>query len=165
MDHVDRILEQWHRERPDLDVGPMGLFGRLSRLMVHLRGEIEANLARHQLSPSSFDVMATLRRSGSPFRLPIGDILGTLMITSGTLTNRVDQLEKQGFVVREINERDGRSILVRLTDAGLARVDEAVTTHVATQHKLLDNLAPEDREALGSLLRRYLQVFEGVGEK
>lgn len=95
IDHVDHILAQWRKERPDLDVEPMGLLGRLKRLTTHLGREVEAVLLKHGLSSSAFDVLATLRRAGAPYRLSPGDLLAMTMVSSGTMTNRIDQLEKR----------------------------------------------------------------------
>ena len=160
MDHVDAILAQWRRERPDLDVEPMGLLGRLTRLTTHLRHEIEKNLAHHGLAPPSFDILATLRRAGAPHRLSPGDLLATAMVTSATMTNRIDQLEKAGLVERLPNPDDGRSVLVGLTAKGRALVDEAVATHVATQHRLVASLDASDRQTLDRLLGQWLADFE-----
>lgn len=160
MDHVDAILAQWRRERPDLDVAAMGLLGRFGRLNVHLRHAVERNLADHGLNPSSFDILATLRRSGAPFRLSPGDLMATTLVASGTMTNRVDQLVRAGLVERLPNPDDGRSVLVGLTPAGLARVEAAVGAHVATQNRLLEGLSPADRERFDALLRDFLAHFE-----
>ncbi|MEI6159781.1 MAG: MarR family transcriptional regulator, partial [Roseococcus sp.] len=122
MDHLDLVLAQWSRERPDLDVAPMGLIGRVLRLSRHLMREMEATLATQGLTFASFDVLATLRRSGPPFALSPNDLLGTMMITSGTMTHRVDQLEKAGHVRRVPNPSDGRSVLIALTGKGRALV-------------------------------------------
>jgi DNA-binding MarR family transcriptional regulator len=160
MDQVDRILAQWRRERPELDVGPMGLIGRLQRLARHLSREVERNLARHGLSGAGFDVLATLRRAGAPYRLSAGDLLATAMVTSGTLTSRLDGLEEVGLIAREPNPADGRGVLISLTDRGLALVEEAVATHVARQHALVEALPAEEQAALEPLLRRWLGAFE-----
>lgn len=160
MDHVDRILAQWNRERPDLDVEPMGLFGRLARLRTHLAREIEKALAEHGLNSASFDVLATLRRSGPPYRLSPGDLIATTMVSSGTMTNRLDQLEKAGLIERSHNPDDRRSVIIALTPKGSALVDDAVTSHVANQHRLLENLSTEERAALDGLLRKFLVEFE-----
>ncbi|SJZ90111.1 DNA-binding transcriptional regulator, MarR family [Enhydrobacter aerosaccus] len=160
MDRVDDILAQWHRERPDLDVAPMGLIGRINRLSHHLGRGMEKTFAAHGLTAASFDVLATLRRSGRPYSLSPGDLLGTMMITSGTLTNRIDQLEKAGLVERRQNPEDGRSVLIALTEKGFAVIDATVTAHVATQARLIEGLSKQDRVALDALLSRYLKVFE-----
>lgn len=160
MDHVDRILQQWHRERPDLDVGPMGLLGRITRLRTHLARETEQVLAAHGLNSATFDVLATLRRSGPPYALSPSDLLATTMVSSGTMTNRLDQLEKAGLVARSHNPEDRRSIIIALTDKGRSVVDEAAGAHVANQHRLVDGLSPEDRATLDGLLRTFLKRFE-----
>jgi DNA-binding MarR family transcriptional regulator len=160
MDHVDKILQQWQRERPDLDTAPMGLLGRLGRLHAHLISETEAVLATHGLSRASFDVMATLRRSGPPYRLSPGDLLSATMVTSGTMTNRIDQLEKQHLVERIANPGDGRSVLIGLTDTGFSLIDKAVTAHVENQHRLTAMLDQTEFKALDTLLGKYLAAFE-----
>ena len=160
MDHVDHILAQWRKERPDLDVGPMGLLGRLHRLSTHLGREVEAVLLKHGLSSSAFDVLATLRRAGSPYRLSPGDLLAMTMVSSGTMTNRIDQLEKAGLVERIHNPQDRRSVLISLTERGFAIVDEAVGAHVDNQHRLVAHLSEEERATLDGLLKRFLQDFE-----
>ena len=160
MDHVDRILAQWNRERPDLDVEPMGLLGRIARLRTHLAREIEKALAAHGLNSASFDVLATLRRSGPPYQLSPGDLIATTMVSSGTMTNRLDQLEKAGLVERSNNPEDRRGVIIVLTPKGLALVDEAVTSHVENQHRLLEGLGEDERTALDGLLRKFLGAFE-----
>jgi DNA-binding MarR family transcriptional regulator len=160
MDHVGKILEQWQRERSDLDVAPMGLLGRLARLREHVAREIDAELERHGLSRSSFDVLATLRRSGAPYRLSPGDLLATTMVTSGTMTNRIDQLEKAGLVERFDNPDDRRGVIIALTEKGFATVDAAVTAHVANQQKLVGVLSDEERQTLDALLAKFLAAFE-----
>ena len=162
MDRVDDILAQWNRERPDLDVGPMGLIGRLRRISHHLTREMEKTFAAHGLNFASFDVLATLRRSGPPYALSPGDLSATMMITSGTMTNRVDQLEKAGLVERRLNPDDRRSFIVSLTDMGFATIDAAVTDHVATQTRIVSMLTSEERAALDALLSKFLVSFESV---
>lgn len=159
-DHVDRILSQWRRERSDLDVEPMGLLGRLARLSTYLGREVERTFSEFGLSSASFDVLAALRRSGKPYRLSPGDLLGTTMITSGTMTNRIDQLEKAGLVERLTNPEDRRSLLIALTQPGLELVERAVTAHVANQHRLTALLEPEERKELDAIAKKYLAAFE-----
>lgn len=159
-DHVDRILVQWRRERPDLDVEPMGLLGRLARLSTYLGREVEKTFSELGLSSASFDVLAALRRSGKPYRLSPGDLLAKTMITSGTMTNRIDQLEKAELVERLTNPDDRRSVLIALKPEGLALVERAVTAHVANQHRLTALLKPEERKALDAIAKKYLAAFE-----
>ena len=160
LDRVDHILAQWRRERPDLDVEPMALLGRLNRLTTHLAREVETVLLKHGLSSSAFDVLATLRRSGSPYRLSPGDLLAMTMVSSGTMTNRIDQLEKAGFVKRIHNPNDRRSVLISLTEPGLSIVEEAVGAHVENQQRLVASLSEEERTTLNQLLKRFLRDFE-----
>jgi DNA-binding MarR family transcriptional regulator len=160
MDRVDRILLQWKQERPDLDTEAMGIMGRLKRLATHLAREVEQVLQQHGLSSSSFDVLATLRRSGAPYRLSPGDLLGMTMVSSGTMTNRIDQLEKAGFVERIVNPDDRRSVLIALTSNGLAVVEAAVGAHVANQQRLTQSLTSQDKAELDLLLRKFLAAFE-----
>ncbi|MGL4197420.1 MAG: MarR family winged helix-turn-helix transcriptional regulator [Allorhizobium sp.] len=159
-DAVDHILAQWARERPDLDVTPMGLIGRLGRLRAHLTRAHETAFQRHGLNGASFDLLATLRRSGPPFRLSPSDLLDTMMITSGTMTNRIDQLEKQGLVERLPHPDDRRALLVALTDKGRDVIDAAVTDHIENQHHLVEPLTLEERTVLDGLLKKYLTAFE-----
>ncbi len=159
-DHVDRILAQWRTERPDLDVEPMGLLGRLARLSTYLGREVEKTFSEFGLSSASFDVLAALRRSGKPYRLSPGDLLATTMITSGTMTNRIDQLEKAGLVERLTNPDDRRSVLIALKPEGLDLVERAVTAHVANQHRLTALLTPKERAALDAIAKKYLAAFE-----
>ncbi|ULJ71306.1 MarR family winged helix-turn-helix transcriptional regulator [Rhizobium gallicum] len=160
MDRVDKILSQWQCERPDLDVEAMGILGRLKRLTTHLGREVEQVLLQYGLSTSAFDVLATLRRSGKPYRLSPGDLLAMTMVSSGTMTNRIDQLEKAGFVERVLNPDDRRSVLIALTENGFAAVETAVGAHVANQQRLIENLSDEDKAALDALLRKFLAKFE-----
>lgn len=161
MDRVDVILAQWRRERPDLDTGPMGLIGRIRRVAAHLSRGMEKTFAAHGLNGASFDVLATLRRSGPPYALCPGDLLATMMITSGTMTNRIDQLEKAGLVARSHNPEDRRSVIISLTDKGFATIDAAVTAHVATQQRLVAALSAEERALLDTVLGKYMAGFEG----
>lgn len=160
MDHVDRILAQWRKERPDLDVEPMGLIGRMRRLSLHLSREMEKTWAAHGLNAASFDVLATLRRSGSDFALSPTDLLATTMVTSGTMTNRIDQLEKAGLVRRIPNPDDGRSFLISLTDRGFEVIDAAIAEHVETQKNLVSALPKAKRRELDALLKVFLARFE-----
>lgn len=161
MDHVDRILEQWRYERPDLQVAPMGTIGRIKLLNQLLLRGMEKTWAAHGLHHASFDVLATLRRAGAPYALSPGDLMASTMVTSGTMTNRIDQLEKAGLVERVRNPDDRRSFLVSLTPRGYELIDEAVTAHVQTQTELLAVLSDEQRRQLDDLLREILRGFEG----
>jgi len=160
MDRIDKILTQWNRERPDLNTGPMGLIGRIGNLAHHLGREMERTFAQFGLNRATFDVLATLRRSGTPYALSPSDLMAAMMVASGTMTNRIDQLEKAGHVARSINPEDGRSFLVSLTEKGFALIDSAVAAHVETQSRLVSGLSEEERAALNALLGKYLAGFE-----
>ena len=160
MDHVDRILAQWATERPDLDVGPMGLFGRLKRLTDHLQAEIDAVYRKHGLSFAAFDVLATLRRSGPPYALSPTDLINWTMVTSGTMTNRIDRLQTQGLIERRPNPDDGRSTVVALTETGFALIDTVINEHVANQHRLIAQLPEDLRAGFEDGLRSWLASFE-----
>ncbi|WP_406721124.1 MULTISPECIES: MarR family winged helix-turn-helix transcriptional regulator [Thioclava] len=156
MDQVDTILAQWHQERPDLDVGPMGIFGRLKRLTDHLSQEMAQLFRQHDLTAASFDVLATLRRAGPPYALSPSALISWTMVTSGTMTNRLDRLEAGGLIERRSNPEDGRGSVVALTDMGFRLIDQVVTEHVANQHRLINDLPPPLRAAMDEALRAWL---------
>lgn len=156
MDHVDRILAQWAGERPDLDVAPMAVVGRISRAARLLERGVATALEEHGLATGEFDLLATLRRSGPPYRLTPGALVAASMVTSGAVTARLDRLVEKGLVTRETDPANRRSVLVTLTDSGLAAVDRAVEIHVANEERLLGGLSAADREQLADLLRRLL---------
>jgi DNA-binding MarR family transcriptional regulator len=159
-DKVDQFLQQWLRERPDLDCSPMGIVGRLDRLSGFLEKAVDDELKKFELSRWSFDVLAGLRRSGAPYRLSPNALLENLMITSGTMTNRIDQLERAGLVERQLNPSDRRSVWISLTARGLALIDHAVTAHIANEQRMLSTLAEDERTQLAGLLRKLLGKFE-----
>ncbi|MYM57333.1 MarR family winged helix-turn-helix transcriptional regulator [Thalassovita mangrovi] len=160
MDHVDRILAQWQAERPDLQLRPMGLLGRIKRLGAHLGQGMERVFAAHGLNAASFDVLATLRRSGAPYALTPSQLMDWTMVTSGTMTNRLDRLEAKGLIRRVRSDRDARSVTVQLTDEGFALIDACVTEHVANQHRLADALSETEQAELDRLLSKWLAGFE-----
>src|SRR6478736_2685605 len=122
-DEVDRIVLAWERERPDLDVRPLTVLSRVSRLARHLDLARRSAFSRHDLETWEFDVLSALRRAGAPYRLSPGALLTLTLVTSGTMTNRIDRLEDKGLVERQPSPDDRRGVLVQLTDAGLERVD------------------------------------------
>ncbi|RFA30960.1 MarR family transcriptional regulator [Alkalilimnicola ehrlichii] len=160
MDKVDRILSQWRQQRPDLDVAPMGTIGRIKRLNQYLVRGMEKTWAAHGLNGASFDVLATLRRAGPPYALSPGALMESTMVTSGTMTHRIDQLEKAGLIERVKNPDDGRSFLISLSPQGHALIDKAVTDHVETQAQLVAALNDEQRSQLDALLSQLLREFE-----
>lgn len=157
---MTRILDQWAVERPDLDVSPVGLVGRLHRLAERLTEELNAVYRRHGLAEGDFDALASLRRQGEPFALTCSALADATMITSGGMTKRIDRLVGAGLVRRRESELDGRSRLVELTPAGRALVDEAFTAHIANEHRLVGVLDPAERAQLTALVATWLDRLE-----
>ena len=155
-DGVDRIVEQWAAERPELDTEAMAIFGRVFRVAALAGERMEASYARVGISRADFDVLATLRRSGSPFQLTPGALSSALMLTTGGMTGRLNRLEGAGLVARSPGAGDRRSLLVSLTDQGRDVVDEAVVTGLETQQRLAGELSAADRKRLSNLLRKLL---------
>ncbi len=157
LDRAAKAIEQWKRERPDLDVSPMGVLGRLNEASSLIARERLAPLfARYGLQAGEFDVLATLRRSGSPYALTPTALYEATMVTSGAMTNRLDRLEASGLIARAPHPNDRRGIVVRLTEKGLALIDEAVTAHVANEHEILAVLTRTEQEALSRLLEKLV---------
>jgi len=152
-DHVSRILSEWTRERPELDCSPIAVVGRLSRCTRDVEARIEANYRRFGLHGGRYDLLATLRRQGPPFRLNPTDLQGQMMISSGATTHRIDLLEREGLVERFSDPDDRRGTLVALTEAGRSRVDEAIASHLETEAEWLAALGAPEREALARLLQ------------
>jgi DNA-binding MarR family transcriptional regulator len=157
LDRVARIQHEWARERPDIDVSPQGVIGRLHRLAARLSDELAVVFRAHGLSAGEFDVLAALRRAGPPFERTPTELAESTMITSGGLTKRVDRLEDAGLVLRRPNAHDGRGRVVALTAAGRALVDEVFTQHMANEHRLVEMLGAPDRRALEGALARWLE--------
>ncbi|MEV6105662.1 MarR family transcriptional regulator [Streptomyces sp. NPDC051940] len=156
-DHVDRVLEQWARERPDLDVSPMAVIGRVSRLARLLDGELHRAFTPYGLDRGSFDVLATLRRSGAP--LTPTELMRSSMVTSGAVSQRLDRLQARGLVARTPSESDGRGVQVSLTEEGRELIDRAVESHVENEHRILASLPREERDTLAAALRELLQAL------
>lgn len=160
-DHVDRIQQEWARERPDVDVRPQGVIGRLHRLALALTAEITAVYREHGLGEGEFDVLATLRRAGAPYERAPGDLAAHTMVTTGAMTKRVDRLVAAGLVTRRPSADDGRGRVVALTPRGVQVVDAAFTAHMANERRLLDLLGSEaDAAALEALLKGWLAAVE-----
>lgn len=162
MDDVDRIVADWRRERPDLDVAPMMVLSRVSRLAKLLDRARQQAFADHDIVAWEFDVLAALRRSGEPYELSPKQLLVETFVTSGTMTNRVDRLAERGLVERHRDDGDRRSILVRLTDAGRDKVDGALADLLASEETMLGALDTDGRETLAGLLRRLSLGFSEV---
>jgi DNA-binding MarR family transcriptional regulator len=153
-DHVDEIVQQWHQERPELDVSPMYVIGRLSRVSQQVERRLEENFARHGLDSGSFDVLATLRRNGSPFTLSPKDLAASAMITSSAVAQRLNRLEERGLITRAKSSVDGRGTEVTLTPEGRKTVDATLPTHLATEEELLAGLSANELSTLAKLLKK-----------
>ena len=164
-DAVDRILEQWARERPDLDCSPMGIIGRISQLQREVNLAQRATFARHGLDVPSFDVLAALRRAGPPYQLTPTALMRTALVTSGAITQRLDRLEEKGLITRTRSEADGRHVVVTLTPDGRTALDAALPDHLDTERKLLDGLSGEDLAQLAALLRKFLVTLGRVPDQ
>ncbi|MFB9375733.1 MarR family winged helix-turn-helix transcriptional regulator [Kineococcus gynurae] len=159
-DEVDRILADWRREVPHVDVDPLAVLSRVSRLARHLDRLRREAFAAHGLEPWEFDVLAALRKAGRPYELSPGQLLRETLVTSGTMTNRVDRLVGRELVARHPAPDDGRSIRVRLTTAGAAVVEAALVDLVAAERRMLLALDPAGQQTLADLLRTVAEPFE-----
>ncbi|HKE80746.1 MAG TPA: MarR family transcriptional regulator [Solirubrobacteraceae bacterium] len=153
-DGVDLILEQWQRERPDLDSSPIGVIGRVSRLARELEQRLEVVYREHGLESGWHDVLATLRRTGAPFRLRPTDLTDATMLTSSGTTKRLDRLEQAGLIAREPDPDDRRGTLIRLTPAGRRLIDKVTEAHLANEKRLVGALTAAERRQLADLLRK-----------
>ena len=154
------MVAAWRRERPDLDVAPLEVLSRITRLARHLDRARGQAFSRHGLEGWEFDVLAALRRAGEPYRLSPGKLLQQTLVTSGTMTNRIDRLAARGLVERHPSLDDRRSVMVQLTDAGATKVDAALIDLLAHERAILTDLSSEDAGTLASLLRRMLTRFD-----
>jgi DNA-binding MarR family transcriptional regulator len=160
-DAVDRIVSQWEAVRPDLDSSPIEVIGRVSRWSRLIDRRLAENFARFDLENWMYDVLATLRRGGEPYELTAGQLVTQSMVTTGAITNRIDRLAARGLVER-LGAADRRKVIVRLTPAGLALVDEVAVAHMATEAELLADLSPRQRHELASLLHTALLTLGDV---
>lgn len=159
-DEVDKLVAAWRRERPDLDVSPLEVLSRITRLARHLDRARRTAFAAHELEAWEFDVLAALRRSGEPYQLSPGQLLTQTLVTSGTMTNRIDRLTDRGLVRRLPDPADRRGVLVRLTPAGRSVVDAALAGLLTQERALLAALPAADRHALARLLRQLITPFD-----
>jgi DNA-binding MarR family transcriptional regulator len=159
-DEVDQLVEEWRTQRPDLDVTPLQVLSRIWRLAKHLDRARATAFAVHGLEPWEFDVLSSLRRQGPPFRLSPGNLLRATMVTSGTMTNRLDRLEESGLVRRGPDPQDKRGVLVTLTEDGLTRVDLALAALLSSEQALLAGLTPAQSTDLAAMLRTLLAPFD-----
>jgi DNA-binding MarR family transcriptional regulator len=158
-DEVDDLAEAWARERPDLDLAPVSVFSRLSRLSRHLDLARREAFTAQGVESWEFDVLAALRRAGAPYELSPGRLLRETLVTSGTMTNRVDRLVTRGFVERYPDPEDRRGVLVRLTPEGKDAVDGAFTALLEAERAFLADLTARQQAHLADLLRKLLAPF------
>jgi DNA-binding MarR family transcriptional regulator len=161
-DEVDRIVAAWERERPELDFTPLQVLSRVKRLAQQLERERKAAFAQAGLESWEFDVLSPLRRSGPPYQLSPKALLGMTMVTSGTMSNRIDRLVERALVERRIDPSDGRGVLVVMTDEGRERVDTAIERLLVAETELLEGLSRGDQERVAALLRKLSHSFEGA---
>ncbi|MER5181799.1 MarR family transcriptional regulator TamR [Streptomyces sp. NPDC002896] len=161
-DEVDRLVAAWRRERPDLDVEPLEVLSRVSRLSRHLDRARRLAFSEHNLEPWEFDVLTALRRAGAPYQLSPGQLLTQTLVTSGTMTNRIDRLTKKGLVERLPDPSDRRGVLVRLTDEGRDRADQALAGLLDQERAILSELSRAQRIELAALLRQLTAPFDNI---
>ena len=159
-DDLDAILGQWATERPDLDVSPMGVCGRIAKMSKILDRSYADTFRAYGVNGGEFDVLAALRRAGAPFSLTPTELYRSMMLSSGAMTNRIDRLEGRGLVVREPDPKDRRGRKITLTPEGRGLVDEAVEAHVESEGQMISALDKEEREVLAGLLRKLLVSLE-----
>ncbi|GAB3409659.1 MarR family transcriptional regulator TamR [Schumannella luteola] len=162
-DEVDRIVDAWSRERGDLDFTPLQVLSRVSRLAKHLDRERKAAFAASDLEPWEFDVLSALRRAGEPYQLSPKALLQQTLVSSGTMTNRIDRLVARTVVERRTDPHDGRGILVVMTALGRERVDRAISLLLDAERELLSGLSAADQERLSGLLRKLSLDFDAEG--
>jgi DNA-binding MarR family transcriptional regulator len=159
-DDVDRIVAAWHRERPDLDVTPLSVLSRVTRIAKHLERVRKATFDSHELEVWEFDVLAALRRSGPPYALSPTTLMADTMVTSGAMTNRINRLQTRGLVRRQSDPLDGRRVVVALTPAGKKQVDDTLADFVAEEAQVLDALSGSEKSELATLLRSLSLTIE-----
>ncbi|GAA5077791.1 MarR family winged helix-turn-helix transcriptional regulator [Nocardia iowensis] len=159
-DHVDAIVDQWRRERPDLELDAMAILGRLGRLLIVAQRVIEAVFTAHGLHRGEFDVLAALRRSGDPWELNPSVLADTLMLSRAGMTGRLDRLESAGLVRRIADPDDRRAVRVALTDDGRTLIDKVVTAHTENETRMLSVLSAKDRRELDRIVRALLGSLE-----
>jgi DNA-binding MarR family transcriptional regulator len=164
-DHVDWVIEGWEKERPDLNVAPIAVINRLERLQTYLRSEVATLFERFGLSGPSFAVLATLRRAGKPYQQSQRALTDALQLTGGTISVRIDRLERDGLVERLPDPHDQRGVLVRLTEAGERLFDQVAPLHLANEERLLSALNTHQREQLAGLLRILLLSFDPIASE
>lgn len=160
MDAIDRVVDQWLKEKPELDTQPMAIMGRLLRIAKHMETRVSELHKQYDLKTGEFDVLATLRRAGAPYRLTPSALIESMMLTSGAMTNRLDKLQNKGLIAREHSNEDRRSVTVALTSNGLTLIDNLILEHVEVQHDLIRRLSDEEKIQVNKALKILLPQFE-----
>ena len=160
MDAIDRVVDQWAKEKPELETEPMAMMGRIMRIAKYMETQVAELHKKYDMKLGEFDVLATLRRSGKPYRLTPSELIGSMMLTSGAMTNRLDKLEAKGLISREHSKEDRRSVSVQLTKDGLILIDQMMTEHVETQKKLVKSLSASQKKNTNQLLKAWLSAYE-----
>jgi DNA-binding MarR family transcriptional regulator len=155
-DAIDRIVGQWNRERPDLDVSATHVLQRITRIYLLQSSSFAEVFSRFGITFGEYEVLAALVRAGAPHRMNPGDLASNMVLSSGAMTNRIDQLEAAGLVERLPDPSDRRGTLVALTKKGDQVADDAMHAHLANEERLLDALSAKERAQLAGLLRRLL---------
>ncbi|MGY0022787.1 MarR family winged helix-turn-helix transcriptional regulator [Streptomyces sp. cg35] len=163
-DAVAAIIEDWARERPELDTAPLEVLARLHRTFLRYNTRLTSAIERHGLSVAGFDVLTALRRAGAPYRLTAGQLADSGLVSSAGVTLRIDRLEKDGLIVRERDAEDRRVVHSRLTDAGLATVDEVFAEHLDNERRMLTDLSPAERRQLARLLGKLERSIVDSGD-
>ncbi|MBY6199243.1 MarR family winged helix-turn-helix transcriptional regulator [Vibrio hangzhouensis] len=160
MDAIDRVVEQWANQKPELDTEPMAMMGRLMRIAKYMETKVAELHKKYELKLGEFDVLATLRRSGKPYRLTPSELINTMMLTSGAMTNRLDKLESKGLISREHSKEDRRSVSVQLTQDGLVLIDKMIEEHVEVQNGLVKSLSAAQKKQANQLFKVWLSQYE-----
>ena len=163
-DHIDRLTAKWTKERPEYDLSPVQIIGRVSRIAEYVDRALEAKFEEFEISRASFDVLATLRRIGPPYRLSQRDLMGSLLRTSGSVSLRIDAMEREGLVTREADTEDRRTTLVAITEKGISLLDQVVPQHLLNEERLLAALTVKERKELVHLLRKWLLSLEAPSD-
>lgn len=154
IDDVDRFVQQWVDQRPDLDPSPIALFGRVHRIYLRYQAVITKGFEAHGLNPASFDVLAALRRAGKPYKMSGSELAAESLLSSAGVTFRLDRLEQAGLIERIRDTEDRRVVYSQLTEQGLAVIDEAIVGHLDREHELLEGVSARDVQQLTGLLQK-----------
>lgn len=160
MDAIDRVVEQWAKQKPELDTDPMAMMGRLMRIAKYMETKVADLHKKYDLKLGEFDVLATLRRSGKPYRLTPSELIDTMMLTSGAMTNRLDKLENKELISREHSKEDRRSVTVQLTQDGLVLIDKLIEEHADVQKSLVKSMTAAQKKQANQLLKVWLSQYE-----